>query len=40
MKTKVEVVIRDEAGNILAQLAAHWMNLGIQQMQINKLTKD
>ena len=32
MRARVEVVIRDEAGNILTQLAPTWMDLGTQSL--------
>lgn len=32
MRAKVEVVIRDEAGNILSQLAPHAIDLGNQSL--------
>ncbi len=32
MRARVEVVIRDEAGNILSQVAPAWMNLGNQSL--------
>ncbi len=32
MRARVETVIRDEAGNILSQLAAHEINLGNQSL--------
>ena len=32
MKARVEVVIRDEEGNILSQLAPTWMDLGTQSL--------
>ncbi len=32
MRAKVEIVIKDEAGNILSQLAAHEINLGNQSL--------
>jgi hypothetical protein len=32
MRAKVEVVIRDEAGNILSQLVPHEMDLGTQSL--------
>jgi hypothetical protein len=32
MKARVEVVIRDEEGNILSQLAPAWMELGAQSL--------
>lgn len=32
MKARVEVVIRDEEGNILSQLAPAWMELGTQSL--------
>jgi hypothetical protein len=32
VRAKVEIVIKDEAGNILSQLAAHEINLGNQSL--------
>jgi hypothetical protein len=32
MRARVEVVIRDEAGNILSQLAPAWMDLGTRSL--------
>lgn len=32
MRARVEVVIRDEEGNILSQLALAWMDLGSQSL--------
>jgi len=32
MKAKVELVIRDESGNILSQLDPYWMELGCQSL--------
>ena len=32
MRARVEVVIRDEAGNILSQLAPAWVDLGNQSL--------
>jgi hypothetical protein len=32
MRARVEVVIRDEEGNILSQLAPAWMELGTQSL--------
>ena len=32
MRARVEIVIRDEAGNILSQLASHEINLGNQSL--------
>lgn len=32
MRARVEVVIRDEQGNIVSQLAPAWMDLGTQSL--------
>ena len=32
MRARVEVVIRDEEGNIVSQLAPSWMDLGSQSL--------